>query len=475
MNGPFIIALDQGTTNCRAFAVDQTGVVRAQHVKPLPPRRAGNTSEYTAEDLWAAQWEVLSGLLDEIGPEQAAALAVCSQRSTVVLWDKSTGKSVAPVLTWEDGRAQQETDRAPIDQQTVHARTGLFKTPYFSAPKIAWCLAHCPPAREAAAQGNLCAAPVASYFIWKLTQGNVFATDPALAQRTLLWDMHTRAWSEELCRVFGVPMACLPIVQPTAADYGTLIYKGRKIPLVVCAADQQAALAYHGLSAGETHINYGTGAFVLHHTGTQDVVLPGMLSSVTGEGHLLLEGPVFAAGSVLQWLQVQGLFPAAASVDEVCAASQHPVSFLPAFGGLGAPYWDYRVSPVIEGLSPHTCAADFVAGAVRGVAHLVADIADYLRQHGQPARRIYVSGGMARSEYLLQFQADLLQCPLSVYPETESTVLGTAGLAANYIGWDTQRWVPACWFISPRRSKQEIQILRAGWQQRMARVRQQSV
>ncbi len=471
MSGPFIIALDQGTTNCRAFAVDKNGTVRAQHTQLLAPRRTGNTSEYTAEDLWAAQYEVLSRLLEEVGPENAAALAVCSQRSSIVLWDKLTGTPVAPVLTWEDGRAQQESDRAPLSQEEVHRRTGLFKTPYFSAPKIAWCLAHVPAARQAAENGRLLAAPIASYLIWKLTEGKVFAVDPALAQRTLLWDIHTGAWSEDLCRAFGVPSACLPPIQPTASDYGTFVYKGTNLPVTVCAADQQAALAYYRLTAGQTHINYGTGAFVLHHTGQQNQILPGLLSSVTGDENFLWEGPVFAAGSVLQWLQVQGILKAGQPVDDVCKTAQNPVTFLPAFGGLGAPYWDYRVSPVIEGLSPRTRPEDFVAGAVHGIAHLVADIVAYLDQHALPVNQVYVSGGMARSTYLLQFQADLLQRPLAVCPETESTVLGTALLAARQAGWDTDLWLPQRRWVYPVCPAEKVKQLRAHWQQLVARVR----
>ena len=387
MNGPFILALDQGTSGCRAVAVDPSGHVYALQNKELSPRRsAEGFSEYEAEELWQTQQEVLHALLDQIGPQSVAALAVCSQRSTIVLWDKTTGKAVAPVLTWEDGRSQAQAARAALSQAEVHAQTGLFKTPYFSAPKIAWCLENFPQAKQTAQAGNLLVAPVASYFIWKLTQGAVFATDPTLAQRTLLWNLHTGNWSEPLCRSFGVSASCLPVILPTLADYGTLLYNGVHIPIKVCVADQQAALSYHQLAPAETTVNYGTGAFVLHHTGDTPAVLPGMLSSVAVKQEkfppqFLLEGPIFAAGSVLQWLQAQGILPSGVDIDEVCRYSQHPVHFLPAFGGLGAPYWDYRVSPVIEGLSSRTRSSDFVAGALQGIAHLVVDITDYLQQN----------------------------------------------------------------------------------------------
>lgn len=476
MTEPLIIALDQGTSGCRAAAVDRRGRVHTLQCKEIFPRRPSvGLSEYTAEELWQTQREVLHAVLAEVGPQRVASLAVCSQRSTIVLWDKTTGQPVAPVLTWEDGRAQQQSDRVSLSQAEIHAQTGLFKTPYFSAPKIAWCLENFPEARAAAQAGKLLAAPVASFFIWKLTAGAVFAADATLSQRTLLWDIHAKDWSETLCRHFGIPPACLPALFPTAADYGSFVYKGVSIPISVCVADQQAALAYHQLLPGETAINYGTGAFVLHHTGEKAAVLPGMLSSVAagaeaGKTQFLLEGPVFSAGSVLQWLQAQGILPSGIDIDAMCRVSNNPVLFLPAFGGLGAPYWNYRVSAVIEGLSARTRSADFVTGALQGIAHLVADIADYLHKNGYSLGKVQVSGGLAQSTYLLQSQADLLQTPLSVCPQAQSTILGAALLAARAQGWNTDGWSPACKTVFPHRSSEEIKILRTQWKQLVDRA-----
>ena len=467
MSEKYIIALDQGTSGCRAVAVDENHVVRAQQSAVFSPVRfAAGRSEYKAEDLLQAQLRVLNGLLDQIGPENAAGIGVCSQRSTIVLWDKTTGEAVAPVLTWEDGRAQTESDEVPLTQAQVHLQTGLFKTPYFSAPKIAWCLKNSPAAARSAAAGTLQASPVAGYFIWHLTRGNVFATDPTLAQRTLLWDFHSGNWSETLCQAFRVPGICLPKILPTTADYGAYIYKGVKIPICVCVADQQAAAAYQGLSAGRTTINYGTGAFVLHHTGNQPVVLPGMLSSVAATGpsqqrQFLLEGPVFAAGSVLQWLQqVKGIQFDVAHIDNLCAQAQQPVKLLPALGGLGAPYWDYTVGPCIQDVTSSTTAADWVAGALNGIAGLVADIIYYLRSNGQEVKGpLRVSGGLAQSGYLLQV-------PLELQPQTESTVLGTALLTARQLGWEEpQPVVSALRTFSPRLTEQQSQQAYRTWHQ----------
>lgn len=479
MTEKFIIALDQGTSSCRACAVDGQGVVRAQKTQTFSPQRDGKLiSQYSAQDLLSAQREVLNSLLEEITPQRVAAIGVCSQRSTVVLWDKQTGDVLAPVLTWEDGRAQAQAQAADLSQEQVHQLTGLFKTPYFSAPKIAWCLQHEPAARQAARQHTLLAAPVASYLIWHLTGRTVFATDPTLAQRTLLWSMESGQWSPALCQAFGVPIECLPTLQPTVADYGNYLYKGVKLPILVCAADQQAAAAYHELAAGKTLINYGTGAFVLHHTGRQLAVLPGMLSSVAASTSLqdrqfLLEGPVFAAGSVLSWLQSRGIDFEIAHLDALCARAGHPVQLLPALGGLGAPYWDYTVKPCTQQVTPQTTAADWVAGALRGIAGLVADIVYYLRAHAQPVGpSVLVSGGLSRSHYLLTQQADLLGVPLSAQDQPESTILGTARLAAGQLGWDTSAWQTApARQVVPRLTAQQTQAAYRRWAEFVAQCR----
>ena len=465
---PLIIALDQGTSGSRAFAIAPDGSVRAQKSAPLAPVRPGEgLSEYDAEVLLDSQWKVLNELLDEVGPEQAAALAVTSQRSTVVLWDKQTGRAVAPVLSWEDGRAQTEADEADIPQEEVHQITGLYKTPYFSAPKIAWCLKHIPQAAQALQEGRLCAGPVASYLIWKLTQGQTFAADPTLAQRMLLLDIHTQTWSDRLCRAFGVPESCLPQILPSRADYGVYEYKGVRIPLAVCVGDQQASVAFMGLEKGQACMNYGTGAFLLYHAGAEKpVLLPGMLTSLSacgpdGKSAFLLEGPVNAAGSALQWLRAQGMAFDPAETDELCRQAQQPVWFLPALGGLGAPYWDFAFSPVSAGLSPRTRRPDWVAGVLRGVAFLLADIAAYLRENGfEISGPVQVSGGLSRSSWLVQTQADVLQLPLTALPEAESSVLGAAQLAAP-----TAAKRPAGTLFSPRISGPDARRLYARWRQ----------
>ncbi len=442
----FIIALDQGTSSCRAVAVDARGEIYAKKQVVFSPKRPHKgLSYYDGKQLLDCQLGVLHQLLAEIGPEQVAAIAVCSQRSTVVLWDKQTGHPVAPVLTWEDGRSVAQANQSEISQEEIHIQTGLFKVPFFSAPKIAWCLQHVEAVQQVANRGQLLIAPVASFFIWHLTRGRVFATDPTLAQRTLLWDIHLQNWSEALCQVFGAPIGCLPPVRASAADYGTYHYKGVKIPICACVADQQAATVSHSLQPEEAVVNYGTGAFVLYHAGNKPVVVPGMLSSVgaTTQGKalpFLLEGPIFSAGSLLQWLQTRGVQVEPNQLDALAKTATSPVRILPALGGLGAPYWDYHAKVVTENVSLSTTQADWIAGALHAIAGRVADIMYYLQAQGYALKRITATGGLSNSTSLLQRQADFLGRSIWVAPQREGTVLGAAQLAAIQLGWDTTPW-----------------------------------
>lgn len=471
MSGKLFVALDLGTSSCRALAFNQRGEVLARKSLILAPKRPQNgLSFYDGNELLRAQKNVLNSLLTQVGAQNVRSISVSCQRSTVVLWHRQTGEPLAPVLTWEDGRAAAEAENAPVSQAEVHMITGLYKTPYFSAPKIAWCLKNCPPVKQAVGEKQLLIGPVASYFIWHLTGGKTFAADPTLAQRMLLWDIRTQTWSADLCKTFGVEPETLPEIRPSAADYGTYELEQVKIPLCVCVGDQQAA-AWNRLKDGQTLINYGTGAFLLHNAGRKNICLPGLLTSLSASCEIpksdyLLEAPVNAAGSAFQWLGAQGISFDAKKIDSLCALSQNPVWFLPALGGLGAPYWDFSLSPVVAGLSPLTQKADWVAGTVRGIAFLLADIVAYLRANKVPVSGpVAVSGGLTHLNYLMQFQAGLLQLPLVLRGESESTALGAAHLAADYLQESLQVSTngESCSFL-PNLSVEDAKNLHQKWQ-----------
>lgn len=471
MSNKFIIALDQGSSSSRALAVDENGRIAARAGRALETvRRAEGLAEFDAWELLSGQLEAFKEVLERVGPANVCALAVASQRSTVVFWDRLTGKPLAPALSWQDGRAAQQAAAADLPQEAVHNLTGLYKTPFYSAPKIAWTLQNVPAAAEAARDGRLCIGPVASYIIWHLTRGEVFACDPTLAQRTLLFNISTLDWEPRLLDAFGVQKNWLPNIKRTADDYGVCEVQGVKIPVRVCVGDQQAALCALRVVSGGACINYGTGAFFMRNTGAQCHFLPGLLTSVAASAssagcEYLLEGPVNACGTVFAWLNGMGFDFTTEEVDALCEAARQPVQFLPALGGLGAPYWDFAAGPVMAGFTPRTQKADVVAGAVNGLALLLADIVFYAERFGVKSTEIKVAGGLSKSRALLHAQADILQTRLLPCSESESTASGAALLAApaagvDASGWETLRLLPP---ILPRLDAEEAEARYMRW------------
>ena len=471
MNKNVILAIDQGSSGTRAFAVDASGAVlykRTEVICAEHPREG--YAQYDAAKLLESQLVVLNELLDKLEEEEVSAIAVSSQRSTVVLWNRRTSEPLAPALSWQDGRASQEADSVSFPQQDIHKLTGLYKTPFYSAAKIAWCLKNIPAVQKAAQKGELAVGPVATYLIWRLTKGEVFAIDPTLAQRTLLFNIHTGDWDEDLLNAFGIKRDFLPQIRPSQADYGMYEYKERRVPIVVCVGDQQASLAGMGLKEGSSSINYGTGAFFLHNTGRELKQIPGILTSVAASGtdgkcDFILEGPVNASGVIFTWLKELGFDVDLEELDLLYSQAQNPVWFLPALGGLGAPYWDFTVSPVFSGFTPQTKKADVAAGVLRGVAFLLADIAYYIKNYGVSIGDIKVSGGLANIQSLLKFQADILQTRLLKCPETESTAMGTVWLAAQALNIDTSSWplFKTCEEIKPAIPQEEADLLNRRW------------
>ena len=471
MNNKLIIALDQGSSSSRVLAFDQDGQTVSRSVRVLKTHRPQKGwAEFDAAEMLHDQLDALADVLEQEGVANVAAIAVASQRSSIIFWDKLTGKPVAPGISWQDGRAMQQDQEVTLPQETIHQLTGLYKTPFYSAPKIAWAIEHIPAVSEAARKQRLCVGPVASFLIWHLTEGKVFACDPTLAQRTLLFNISTGDWDAQLLEAYGVRREWLPQIKHTVDDYGMWQRNGLTVPVRVCVGDQQAALQAQRMVGGGACINYGTGAFFMRHTGHQCHLLPGLLTSVAatvqaGAPEYLLEGPVFACGTVFNWLNEIGFSMDMDELDDLCKQSKHPVDLLPALGGLGAPYWDFKASPVLAGFSAQTTRADVAAGAVQALSLLLADIVFYAERCGIKSGEVKVSGGLAKSQALLQAQADILQTRLLPCMETESTAAGAALLAASAVDMNTSQWetfslMPA---IEPHIKPEEAQAKYTKW------------
>ncbi len=472
MNNKQILALDQGSSSSRTLAFDMSGKVTARSSRALDTRRPNTVlAEFDAWSLLQDQLATFQEVLTHVGVEQTAAIAVATQRSTVVFWDRLTGKPLAPALSWQDGRAQQETAMLELPHEAIHQITGLYKTPFYSAPKISWALKNVDSVKQAASDGRLCVGPVASYIIWHLTGGKVFACDSTLAQRTLLFNISTLNWEKTLLDSFGIKREWLPQIKRTVDDYGFYEKDGVKIPITVCVGDQQASLQALRVVSGSACINYGTGAFFMRNTGRQCHFLPGLLTSVGVQNSVgceyLLEGPINACGILFAWLNEIGFSCSVEEIDALCETADHPVQFLPALGGLGAPYWDFSLSPVFSGFSPQTKKADVILGVVESLANLLADIVFYAERYGIKSQEIKVAGGLSKSRALLRAQADILQMRLVPCIETESTAVGAALLAAKSLDidsseWETMRLLPP---ISPTLEPEKAEEKYMRWHQ----------
>jgi glycerol kinase len=446
-----LLAIDQGTTSTRAVVYDRRlqPVGQAQdEVLPTYPQ-SGWVEHDPAALVASVGPQVMKALLDAgLDAGRIAAIGLTNQRETTVLWDRETGGALGPALVWQDRRTAPFCERNRDRRQWIVARTGLVLDPYFSATKIAWLLDNIPDARRRAEAGTLAAGTVDSLLLWHLTGGQRFVTDVTNASRTLLMDLRSLEWAEDLCAFFDVPRKILAEILPSSGVVGqTCGFAGLPdgIPIAGVAGDQQASLVGQGcLAPGQAKCTFGTGAFLLAHTGS--TVIPstrGLVTTVAatlGDGapQYALEGSVFVAGAAVQWFR-DGLkaVGAAPEIDRLSLAANpgSGVLFVPALTGLGAPHWEPEARGTIFGLTRATTVADLARATLEGIAFQVADLVDAMNADlPTPLADLRVDGGMARSDPFLQFQADLLGLVLRRSPQTESTALGAALLAGLGVG-----------------------------------------
>ena len=416
-----ILAIDQGTTGTTCLVVDDELNVLRRGYAELPQHfpRPGWV-EHDPEEIWQS---VLAAA-GAAGLDDVDTVAITNQRETTLLWDRATGEPVAPAIVWQDRRT---ADRCrELDAALIRERTGLVPDPYFSATKLEWLL------REHARDG-LAFGTVDSWLVWKLTGGEVHATDVTNASRTLLVSLETLDWDDELLALFGVDRSLLPRIVRSEDGFGAGTLLEKKVQIRGIAGDQQAALYGQGChTAGEGKATYGTGTFVLVHTGDDASPPPhGLLKTAAADGYAL-EGAVLASGAAVQWLR-DGLGVLADAAESEALArsvgSSGGVVFVPALTGLGSPWWDADARGLISGITRGTTRAHLARAALEGIAHQVADVVDALPE---PPAVLRADGGATANGFLMQFQADLLGVPVEVAAERETTALGAAALAAGH-------------------------------------------
>lgn len=454
----YVLALDQGTTSSRALLFDRSGNVistASREFKQYYPQPAW--VEHDAVEIWESQRAVGEQAIQAAGarPEDICAIGITNQRETAVLWDRRTSRPLYHAIVWQCRRTASDCESIRRDPfaHVIREKTGLVVDAYFSATKIAWLLENVPEARRLAEQGELCFGTIDSWLIWNLTGGNRHVTDVSNASRTMLFNINALEWDEELLGYFNLPPSLLAEVKPSSSVLGeTSIFGGKPLPIAGVAGDQQASLFGHGcLTPGSVKNTYGTGCFLLMNTGSEIVRSKnGLVSTVAwqrnGETHYALEGSVFVAGAAVQWLRDElKIIETAEETEAMTAAvdSTEGVYFVPAFVGLGAPYWDPYARGTLTGLTRGTNRNHIVRAALESMAYQTRDVVDCMvLDSGRKPGLLRVDGGAARNNFLCQFQSDILGIPTVRAAVAETTALGAASLAGLATGFwkDEAEW-----------------------------------
>ena len=487
----YLLALDQGTTSSRALVIDESGKVVAVSQKeftqifPQP-----GWVEHDPNEIWASQIGVAAEALSQAGAsgKDVAAIGITNQRETTIVWDRKTSEPIHNAIVWQDRRTAPICDKMKADglEPMITQKSGLVIDAYFSGTKVQWLLDNVPGAREKANRGELAFGTVDSWLIWKLTDGKVHVTDQSNASRTMLLNIYTRSWDDELLKALNVPRSVLPEVKSSSEVYGesTGILAG--VPIAGIAGDQQSALfGQMCTKPGMAKNTYGTGSFMLMNTGTEGVPSKNKLLTTIawgrgGQTEYALEGSVFITGAVVQWLR-DGLKIINTAPDIEGLAGSVPdnggVYFVPAFVGLGAPHWDPYARGTIIGLTRGATLAHVARAALEGIAYQVGDILHAMTSDsGVKLAELRVDGGAAKNNLLMQFQADILGIPVVRPNETETTALGSAYLAALAVGYfKSLEELASHWAIDrtfePKMSADQRQKLQTEWTKALSRAK----
>ena len=479
----YIMSLDEGTTSARCILFDRQGKLRSTAQKefgqiyPKP-----GWVEHDPMEIWSSQLAVAIEAMAKIGagPEQISGIGITNQRETVIVWDKRTGEPVYNAIVWQCRRTAEAIDRLTADgfDQVIREKTGLIPDAYFSASKIAWILEHVDGARKRAEAGELLFGTVDTWLIWNLTKGKIHVTDYTNASRTMLFNIHTLQWDEEILKYFNIPESMLPKVRPSSCVYGDTEALGGRIAISGAAGDQQAALfGQCCFEAGEVKNTYGTGCFLLMHTGNKAIVSQnGLLTTIaagTGErpGYAL-EGSVFVAGAAVQWLRDGMQMIRSAAQSEAYAAAVEDtggVYVVPAFAGLGAPYWNPYARGTVVGLTRGCSREHFIRAALESIAFQTADVLAAMEQDaGVKLKSLKGDGGASANNFLMQFQSDILGAEVRRPECIETTALGAACLAGLAVGyWKDLKEIRENWQLGsvflPAMEKEKRESLLKGW------------
>ncbi len=488
-----ILALDQGTTSSRALVFDHDGNIRAvaqREFRQIYPQ--AGWVEHDPEEIWQSQLETARAALVKAGlkAEDIAAIGITNQRETTVIWDRKTGAPIHNAIVWQDRRTANFCDdlKRAGRADWIQGKTGLVIDAYFSGSKVRWLLDNVPGARARAQRGELAFGTIDTWLLWKLTGGRLHITDPSNASRTMLFNLHTGSWDDEVLGILGVPRELLPEIRSSSEVYGetTADHFGAPLRIAGMAGDQQAALfGQNCFARGLAKNTYGTGCFMLMNIGTEPApskhqLLTTVAWRIRGQTEFALEGSVFIGGAVVQWLRDGlGLIKSSAAVEQLAATvpDSGGVYLVPAFAGLGAPHWDQYARGTIAGITRGTTAGHLARAALEGIAFQVADVLDVMKQDSSVAiNELRVDGGACANDLLMQFQADILQVPVVRPKVIETTAVGAAYLAGLATGfWKSRAEVQDAWQcdrrFAPQMSADEAARRRNRWAEALNRSR----
>lgn len=487
----YILAIDEGTTSTRTIIIDHNGqkVVDAQREFPQYFPHPGWV-EHNANEIWNAALSTIATAFIEsqIQPRQIVGIGITNQRETTVVWDKQTGLPIYNAIVWQSRQTSEIADKLKADGHSymIHDSTGLLIDSYFSATKIRWILDHVPGAQERAEKGELLFGTIDTWLSWKLSGGAIHVTDYTNASRTMLFNIHKLAWDDEILQLLNIPKQMLPEVRSNSEIYGNAAayhFFGSTVPIAGMVGDQQAALfGQLALEPGMVKNTYGTGAFIVMNTGEKPTLSNNNLLTTIGYGldgkvTYALEGSVFVAGSAIQWLRDAMKLVERSSDSEAAARaskSQNEVYVVPAFTGLGAPYWDSDARGAIFGITRGTTREDFIKATLQSLAYQSRDVVDTMNKDtGIPIQALRVDGGAANNDYLMQFQADILGIPIERAANLETTAMGAAFLAGLATGFwnntdELQSIVKLGKRFEPTMGALDRDHLYEGWQQAVA-------
>jgi glycerol kinase len=490
MDKRYIMAIDQGTTSCRAILFDEkkkiVGIEQKEFAQLYPQP---GWVEHDAENIWSTQVGVMRDVLQKTGilSTAIAAIGITNQRETTVIWERATGRPIHHAIVWQDRRTAAICDQLKKDghEPFIRENTGLVVDAYFSGTKVKWILDQVPGARAAAEKGDLCFGTIDSWLIWNLTAGKVHATDPSNASRTQLYNIQSLEWDPKLCSLLDVPMAILPEVRPSSGDFGQTAASilGTSIPIAGVAGDQQAALFGQAcFSPGMAKNTYGTGCFMLMNTGTElHHSEAGLLTTVAwqidGKTEYALEGSIFIAGAAIQWLRDGLKLIDKAKDSEYYAGKVEDsggVYVVPAFAGLGAPYWDMYARGAIFGLTQGTGKPEIIRATLESLAYQTRDVIDAMRKDsGLEMKCLRVDGGATENNLLMQFQADVLNARVDRPAILETTALGAAFLAGLVVGFWKKEEIANNWqaarSFEPEMDEERRESLYRGWKRAVER------